>query len=61
MYLGLGLLAAFSGALGVPGVVGHVARRVSSASSVVVDLVVREEPAPVGGGGEHCVGCLYYF
>jgi len=61
MYLGQGLFAAFSGALTVPCVVGHVARRVSSASSIVVDLVVREEPTPVGGGGEHCVGGLDYF
>jgi len=61
MYLGWGLLAAFCGALGVPGVVGHLASRVSSASSVAVDLVVGEEAAPVGGGCEHCVGCLDYY
>jgi hypothetical protein len=61
MYLGRGLLAAFRGALGVLGVVGHVARRVSSASSVAVDLVVGEEAAPVDGGCEHRVGCLEYY
>jgi hypothetical protein len=61
MYLGWGLLAAFRWALWVLGVVGHLARRVSFASSFAIDLVVGEEAAPVGGGHEHCMGCLNYY